>query len=801
MAVLGSLLFKRTLKKFLDCEDLESDKGAALIQKLRQSAKDSIGQLIYAIPEVSGPHLGVLTEICLENLEGDTEELFLDSLDDDETRIRSSAASILSKTGQVNPSKLFKKLQESDNSRTEIIDILAFQKNNLRPEQIITNALKLDKAHAEKLLKLAEGSEIPLDLEVFRIDPASIASPSIKIILLRYFAGVEQTGIAQLIAKFLGDSNKTIVIEALKSLKNLKVSFDASVLLPFVETMSEVESELAFEILHAQADAELAPKLAPWTCGKSDEIREIFIRIFVENVTTEGLETFLRLLDQQEWWGKEQALKCLQKLASDKVFRAAKSLAGHDNDFIREQARRFAAQVSDPSDLKQHWENALHDDWQLREAAIEAIGRSNKREAIGVLKKVVETFGDSTPAVLKAIGNLGFSKGLEIAFACLRMPEARVQREALEAIGKLTTQRHAKMIRDKLIQKVPSLQATVRDTAGEVVSRLTLEYDLPALNVDQGTYFDTRQTKFDTVITDQATEHIAVANLAAAKPQYLNIEDFKQGDLWMERYRIDREIGRGAMGRVMLAEDEMVGETVILKFMHPELTAEDSSRERFLREVKYSRKISHPNVIRIHDMLFKDNLSAISMEYFNSKGLDEYLREIRRFEVDPGLEILLQVASGMAAAHKQDVIHRDLKPSNVLMDDQGEVKIVDFGIASATSNADSTLTKTGSIIGTPAYLSPERAKGLEADNRSDIYALGIIAYCMFTGRLPYTGEPMSMLFQHLEGKAVPVDEIREELGQGIGSLVKKMMAVELADRFQTMEEVAEAIEKLRGKEK
>ena len=118
-----------------------------------------------------------------------------------------------------------------------------------------------------------------------------------------------------------------------------------------------------------------------------------------------------------------------------------------------------------------------------------------------------------------------------------------------------------------------------------------------------------------------------MADMAAAQAQFQNIEDLKKGDLWMDRYRIDREIGRGAMGRVMLAKDEMVGETVILKFMHPELTAEAASRERFLREVKYSRKVSHPNVIRIHDMLFKDNLSAISMEYFESKGIDEYQKE------------------------------------------------------------------------------------------------------------------------------------------------------------------------------
>jgi serine/threonine-protein kinase len=399
--------------------------------------------------------------------------------------------------------------------------------------------------------------------------------------------------------------------------------------------------------------------------------------------------------------------------------------------------------------------------------------------------------------VLKAAANLGFSKGLEIAFACLRMPEALVQREALETIGKLASKRHAKTIRDKLMQKVPKLQTTVRDTAGEVVNRLTETYELAPLNVDQEAYFDTRLIKFeDTQSVDQGTSQPAVA---AAEPQIQNIDEFKKGDLWLDRYRIDREIGRGAMGRVMLAMDEMVGEPLILKFMHPELTAEESSRERFLREVKYSRKVSHPNVIRIHDMLFKDNLSAISMEFFESRGIDEILKEKKFFEPKATLDILLQVANGMAAAHNQDVIHRDLKPSNILMNDNGLVKIVDFGIASASSNADVTLTQTGSIIGTPAYLSPERAKGLDADHRSDIYALGIVAYGMLTGQLPYTGEPMSLLFQHLEGKAIPIHEIKKELGPRISLLVQKLMAVELEDRLQTMEDAAEAIKEVRQK--
>jgi serine/threonine-protein kinase len=198
-------------------------------------------------------------------------------------------------------------------------------------------------------------------------------------------------------------------------------------------------------------------------------------------------------------------------------------------------------------------------------------------------------------------------------------------------------------------------------------------------------------------------------------------------------------------------------------------------------------------------MLSSDGLSAISMEYFLSRGIDEFLKEKEYFEATEGLKILYQVASGMAAAHDQEVIHRDLKPSNILMDDKGLVKIVDFGIASASTQSDSTLTKAGSIIGTPAYLSPERARGLEADNRADIYALGIIAYCMFCGKLPYVGEPMSLLFQHIEGKAKPMHEVRETVNPRISLLVQKMMAVDLEDRLQTMQESAEAIREVQKK--
>ena len=800
MAVFGSIFFKRTLKQFLDCDDLESTRGIALIEKLRESSADSLGLLLETIPGTQGMHRAMLTEICLGHVGGTTEELFFKGLENDVTEIRTVAASILSQSSQINPVRLLKKLHEPDAPRVEIIGILESQAAQLKPEQIISNALKLERADAEHLLKLVYKSEQPLDLDVLHIEPASISSPSMKIMLLRYLGNVDQSRVAQLIVRFLNDKNKTVIIEALKSLKGLKANFDLALLLPPFELMTDVSRELALEIIEARADADFVPKLAPLTCGKSDEIREAFVKLFSRHVTAGGLEKFLKLLDLQEWWGQEQALKGLHKFGGDRLFAAAQGLSDHENDFVRDQAQRLAAKASDPGDVKQLWASALHENWQVRDNAIESIGKSGNRESIGILKKVIDRYPESATAVLQAVAELGLTKGLEIAFACLRMSEALVQREALETIGKLATERHASAVREKLMQMVPSLQATVRDTAGEVVSSLTEQFKLEPLDVDEDAYFDTRLIKLDgSDDFDKATTQTQIPVATTSEQQYQNIENFKKGDQWLGRYRIDREIGRGAMGRVMLATDEMVGENLILKFMHPELTAEEASRERFLREVRYSRKVSHPNVIRVHDMLSDEGLSAISMEFFESRGIDEYLKEEGFFEADEGLKILLQVANGMAAAHDQDVIHRDLKPSNILMNDKGLVKIVDFGIASATSKSDSQLTQVGSIIGTPAYLSPERARGLEADHRSDIYALGVIAYAMFCGKLPYVGEPMSLLFQHIEGKAKPVHEVRDTVNPRVSLLVQKLMAVDIEDRLQTMEEAAEAIRDVQKK--
>src|SRR5438067_605471 len=196
------------------------------------------------------------------------------------------------------------------------------------------------------------------------------------------------------------------------------------------------------------------------------------------------------------------------------------------------------------------------------------------------------------------------------------------------------------------------------------------------------------------------------------------------GQVFSERYRIEREIARGGMAEVYLARDESLNRQVALKALFPEFAREPSLVERFRREAQAAANLNHPNIVGIYDWGQEDGTYFIVMEYVEGRSLRDLIRS--EGPIDPGraADITAEIASALAFAHRSGVVHRDVKPGNVLITPQGNVKVTDFGIARA--GASDGLTQTGSVMGTATYFSPEQAQGLAVDGRSDVYSLGVV---------------------------------------------------------------------------
>jgi serine/threonine-protein kinase len=367
----------------------------------------------------------------------------------------------------------------------------------------------------------------------------------------------------------------------------------------------------------------------------------------------------------------------------------------------------------------------------------------------------------------------------------------------MHALVKLADDRTIDPVRARL---VPLASLTDQSVAGVALRALTeLETRFGGTTVAglPGMAQGAPQTPADV----QRTMLLETADVSAIMKQVesqarLDIGTLKPGDVIEGRYKYIERIGRGAFGTVLLMEDTVVDERLILKFLNPNISQDEEMMQRFVHELRYSRKITHPNVIRIYDFLHIRGLYAISMEYFPSHTLGGEVSEGKPLALRRAIRLGMDVAKGMAVAHQVGIVHRDLKPANVLINDEGVVKIVDFGVAAAQHQGDTQLTKTGYVIGSPKYMAPEQILGKKVDERADIYSLGVIMYEMLTGTPPYhRGDHMSVMYQHVQGRARPPIELNPVLPQGLSDVVMKCMAVDKEKRFASMDEVSVALER------
>jgi serine/threonine protein kinase len=265
------------------------------------------------------------------------------------------------------------------------------------------------------------------------------------------------------------------------------------------------------------------------------------------------------------------------------------------------------------------------------------------------------------------------------------------------------------------------------------------------------------------------------------------------------RYEIVGELGQGAMGVVYKATDPLIDRIVAIKTITLSLAQEEREEYegRFYQEAKAAGRLSHPNIVTIFDVGRSGDIAYIAMEFLQGRELRDILNDEKLLPVDQVLDIVAQVALGLAYAHEHGIIHRDVKPSNIMVLRDGHAKITDFGIARMASAA--VRTQTGMVLGSPKYMSPEQVMGKLTDQRSDIFSLGVMLYEMLTGQPPFTGENVNaIMYQTLNAIPQPPSSLNSAVPDMLNFIVAKALAKDIENRYQNARDLANDLRACRG---
>jgi serine/threonine protein kinase/Flp pilus assembly protein TadD len=273
------------------------------------------------------------------------------------------------------------------------------------------------------------------------------------------------------------------------------------------------------------------------------------------------------------------------------------------------------------------------------------------------------------------------------------------------------------------------------------------------------------------------------------------VQGLSRGSVFAKRYEIIEELGRGGMGRLFRVLDTKINQEVALKILRPEISRDKTTIQRFSNELKLARKISHKNVCRMYHIAEESGTHYITMEYIPGEDLQGMIKMTKQLSIETAVSVAKQISEGLAEAHRLGVVHRDLKPGNIMIDREGNARILDFGIA--LSLEAKGITESGRLIGTPEYMSPEHAQDKGVDHRSDIYSLGVILYEIVTGQVPFTGDtPIMISIKHIEDMPKDPKLLNPQIPEVLSALILKCLEKRKEHRYKNAEELRSELAKI-----
>jgi serine/threonine-protein kinase len=790
--------------------DSTAAQKAQAVSVLKAKPERAIPLLIGAL---QSPYaLPAIEELLARMLNNSTVQHYIDGLSSNNQYVVSAVSRLLTNNTSYDAGRLLRLYDEKEVSNSVLNRILAAQSERVQIGGLLQAVQTAPKDARFALLRLvdqvAKASDIDLLIPVLKE-----GDPQLRAELVKTIARFPSKRVLLLLMERLKDSNKNVRLAVLVALPELEMEVDLEAVCELLRDGDMTVQAKAIEALSRINDSSAVKFLLKHLQDESEYVRRGAVEVLNAIGDVDAIKDLIEALKDRDWWVRVRAADALGRIGGPKVVEAVLLLIKDEDEFNRRMAVEILNSLKDSRAFEYLCDALEDEDWWVRERAVDALAALGDTRAVPMLIDRLDKDEKAVPVLLRGLATLGDERAVPAVIKCLQNSDKAVRKEAVQALTNLTGEEHLSLVREAVAQLSTVFDEDERERAdaavGTIVERIdNLVAAQESVDDEQTVIRDGNAEEADStneLVLDPAARRTIATKAQQgdggpalsfgdnAMAEFLDASKLRTGDELLDRYRVIRHIGKGAFGDVVLVEDSAVNENIVLKFLKPNLSGDADVIKRFVQELRYSRRVTHENIIRIYDFVTIGRSHAMSMEYFDSYSLGVYNKN-KRLKHNQKFKILFDICTGIMAAHAVKVVHRDLKPGNILINSQGKVKVVDFGLAAAANSGDSRLTRSGIILGTPAYMSPEQVQGADIDSRTDIYSLGIVMYEMFTGRQPYKGkDPMSILFQHVEGNAKPPSTLSDEVTPGLEDCIKKCMAVKPEDRYQSMSELAQAL--------
>jgi len=762
------------------------------LEKLVALGPNAIDPIVAALTNAEKRETLVYVEALSRLIDVKSLPHLLRTMADANGRAMSGIAWALSSSRNYPASALLEALTKPGMPKQAILDVIAAQKARFTVRELLHAAYTQEASERAGLFKIiAEiADESSIDDLIARIEGKD---PVARLHIINVLARFNTPRVQEAIQKQLKDNSKFIRAAALTALARMDGPFDIQLLVGMLrDTEIDVQNKAVDVVVRAN-HPDTVKYLVDVLKDENEYARRAAVEVLNVVGNAKSVKYLLEVIADSDWWVRTRAADALGKIGGPRVVDAVLALIKDDNQDVRRAAIEILNQTKDERAVAQLIEATKDRDWWVSERAVDALAEIGTTKAV---PRLIEMLGagepKTLPVVLRAMAKVGDHRNIDHLLPLLHRPESEIKVEVIAALAKLADERRADNIRVQLQTLPGSADGAISMAVARAMQQLEDRFSTQQV---PGPRTVAMAESGKTLLIDNA-ELSKVVRENETKVERLDIATLKSGDVIEGRYKYIEKIGKGAFGTVLLMEDTVVEERLILKFLNPNVASDEEMMKRFVHELRYSRKITHKNVIRIYDFLYIQGNYAISMEYFPSHTLGGEIINEKPVELKRAIKFGIDIATGMAVAHQAGIVHRDLKPANVLIDNDSLLKIVDFGVAAAQSQGDTQLTKTGYVIGSPKYMAPEQILGKKVDERADIYSLGVILYELLTGVPPYSrGDHMSVMYQHVQGKARPPIDINKQLPLELNNLVMKCMSLDKAKRAQSMDELRLSLEK------